>query len=115
MRLAIVKIIHSIILDIIMGQLPISSQELRSAVIRFDGALLRLEQSLNEALDKLKSIDVAQNTQVPNSTDGKDDLILREELASAKKRERELETAVNTARAALGEAIDDIRLVLGSV
>jgi hypothetical protein len=96
---------------------------------RFDAALARLETALAASVQKVA--DMARRTgfedgvahasaqlddaQLHDGTTTSPDLtpILREELAAARARETHLQEAVAAARAALDEAMDDIRRALG--
>jgi hypothetical protein len=91
---------------------------------RFDAALARLETALAASVQKVA--DMARRTgfedgiahasaqmeavasSIPDVTP-----ILREELEAARMREANLQEAVLSARAALDEAMDDIRSALG--
>lgn len=101
-----------------MTDLPSSTADLRDAVIRFDDALTNLEARLQAAINAISSIEIDSahtDNQNQNIGDEENVLILREELAYAKTREKELENAIGAARLALNDAIDDIRQVVGSV
>lgn len=91
---------------------------------RFDAALSRLETALAASVQKVA--DMARSTgfedgvahassQLDEITASTPDLtpILREELEAARTREANLQEAVVSARAALDEAMDDIRSALG--
>lgn len=94
---------------------------LELSIARFDGALTKLEQSLSKAVSTVAQL--AHNTgfedgktaALKESENGREDLIMREELAAAKSREKELEIAIKEAKTALSETIDDIKTVLGAV
>ncbi len=101
-----------------MTDLPSSTSDLRQAVIRFDNALSNLEARLQAAVSAISEINISsEQSQVSNSDDDGSEsiLILREELAFSKTREKELEAAIGAARSALNDAIDDIRQIVGSV
>lgn len=102
-----------------MTDLPSSTSELRDAVIRFDAALSNLEARLHSAIAAVSNISQISHSSVTSAGDGdmadESVFILREELAFAKTREKELENAIGSAREALNDAINDIRQVVGSV
>jgi hypothetical protein len=91
---------------------------------RFDAALSRLETALAASVQKVA--DMARRTgfedgvahassELDEVTAATPDLtpLLREELEGARMREANLQEAVVSARAALNEAMDDIRSALG--
>ena len=102
-----------------MTDLPSSTTDLRDAVIRFDNALSNLEERLHAAVAAVSNISPSSHLEAKSECVGKMDgdnaLILREELAFAKTREKELEMAIGAAREALNDAINDIRQTVGSV
>jgi hypothetical protein len=100
---------------------PNKSDDMTEATARFEAALIRLEGALAASVSKVA--DLARRT---GFDDGRaqalaeigaqpTDLspILREELEAARAREATLQDAVNQARTALDEAMDDIRTALG--
>jgi hypothetical protein len=101
------------------------TDENADAATRFDAALSRLEVALAASVTKIADIakragheDGRQEalTEMAAQTSGNSpDLspVLREELEAARAREVVLQDAVTSARAALDEAMDDIRAVLG--
>ena len=106
-----------------MSDIAHSSEDLKSAVFRFDKSLTNLEHCLGQAVAKIAELgrstgyadakaEVAQATLNQSSLD---DELVSKELEVAKAREHELEEAVKHARTALNEAIEDIRTVLGPV
>lgn len=97
-----------------MTDIELSSAELKKAVQSFDSALSALEQNLVVAIEKMSNVMEAKPSEHADDGD-KSDLVLREELASARAREQELEHAITEAKSALSMAIDDIRVVLGPV
>jgi hypothetical protein len=104
-----------------------SSDDISDASARFEAALTRLEAALAASVSKVA--DLARRTGFDdgrrealaelsaNDSTKSPDLspILREELEAARAREAQLQEAVNAARAALDEAMDDIRQALGPI
>lgn len=101
-----------------------ATHQIKDDATRFDAALARLETALAASVQKVADMarrtgfedGVAHaNAQLDDATIGSPDLtpILREELAAARARETNLQEAVTAARAALDEAMDDIRRALG--
>jgi hypothetical protein len=101
-----------------------SPPNIQDDAARFDAALARLETALAASVQKVA--DMARRTgfedgvahassQLDEATSSSPDLtpILREELEAARAREVNLQEAVASARAALDEAMDDIRSALG--
>jgi uncharacterized membrane protein len=103
---------------------------LEAAAVRFDAAMARLEAGLSGAVSKVA--DMARRAGYEEGfadgaatrpgeaapmleTGGEDAPILREALAAARTREIALQAAVEEAKAALDDAIDDIRAALGPV
>jgi hypothetical protein len=103
------------------------SDDISDAAARFEAALIRLEGALAASVSKVA--DLARRTgfddgrsqalaefNATNSEKGPDlSPILREELEAARAREATLQEAVNAARAALDEAMEDIRQALGPI
>jgi hypothetical protein len=97
------------------------SDDIAAASARFEAALIRLEGALASSVSKVA--DLARRTGFDDGRaqalaeigDKPTDLspILREELEAARARENALQEAVTQARAALDEAMDDIRTALG--
>lgn len=104
-----------------MSDITRSSEDLKNAVKRFDKSLSRLELSLGSAVEKIAKLghstgyaDAVANLEKENYSDNDaNNYGLQQKLDDAKLREQELESAVNNARTALSEAIDDIKSVLG--
>ena len=102
------------------------TDDLDHASLRFDAALSRLEIALASSVSKVADLarragfedgrteGLAQSTSSQSDTP---DLapVLREELEAARAREASLQDAVTLARAALDEAMDDIRTALGPI
>ena len=96
-------------------------EDIGEATARFEAALIRLEGALASSVSKIA--DLARKTGFEDGRsqalseigDKPADMspILREELEAARAREGQLQDAVNQARAALDEAMDDIRTALG--
>ena len=99
-------------------------EDIRTDVARFDAAILRLETALAASVQKVA--DMARRTgfedgvahaasQSDNRETPDPDLTpnLQVELEAARAREVNLQEAVTAARAALDEAMDDIRAALG--
>jgi hypothetical protein len=98
--------------------------DISDAAARFEVALSRLEVALAASVSKVA--DLARRTGYDDgraqaiaeiNADKGPDLspILREELEAARAREAVLQEAVTSARAALDEAMDDIRTALGPI
>lgn len=99
-------------------------EDIRTDVARFDAALSRLETALAASVQKVA--DMARRTgfedgvahaasQIDDRATPDPDLApnLQVELDAARAREVNLQEAVTAARAALDEAMDDIRAALG--
>jgi hypothetical protein len=103
------------------------SDDIPDAAVRFDIALARLEVALAASVNKVA--DLARRT---GFDDGRKEAlaelsakqgevapdlspVLRSELDAARARETQLQEAVDAARAALDEAMDDIRTALGPI
>jgi hypothetical protein len=105
----------------------LENDDISDAAIRFEAALTRLEVALAASVTKVS--DLARRTGFDDgraqalteiaatSEGGSPDPspLLREELEAARAREAQLQEAVNLARAALDEAMDDIRQALGPI
>jgi hypothetical protein len=100
------------------------SDDISDAAARFEAALIRLEGALAASVSKVA--DLARRTGFDDgrsqalfeiNADKTPDLspILREELEAARGREASLQEAVDAARAALDDAMDDIRQALGPI
>jgi hypothetical protein len=101
--------------------------DLDQATIRFEAALARLEIALVQSVSKVADLarrtgfeDGRNDALAQSSAASKDDTadlapILRDELEAARARETNLQEAVTSARAALDEAMDDIRAALGPI
>lgn len=111
-----------------MSDIAHSSEDLKSAVFRFDKSLTNLEHCLGQAVAKIAELGrstgyadakaevaLASINQASINQSSLDDELVSKELETAKAREHELEEAVKHARTALNEAIEDIRTVLGPV
>jgi hypothetical protein len=104
-----------------------TSDEITDATTRFEAALMRLEGALAHSVSKVA--DLARRTgfddgrkealseMAAQKGDAPPDLspVLREELHAARAREAQLQEAVDAARAALDDAMDDIRKALGPI
>ena len=106
-----------------MSDIAHSSEDLKSAVFRFDKSLTNLEHCLGQAVAKIAELGrstgyadaKAEVALASINQSSLDDELVSKELEIAKAREHELEEAVKHARTALNEAIEDIRTVLGPV
>lgn len=124
-----------------MGDMATSSKGLQNSVSRLDEALARLEQNLDEFVERVraqshktgfdegfvKGVESGEQLarrnfqekieyhEAKNSEFSEKNGILNAELENSKLRERELQGAIHDAKSALDEAIIDIRDVLGSV
>jgi hypothetical protein len=104
-----------------------SPDDINDAAVRFDVALARLEVALAASVNKVADLarrtgfedgrsQALSETSAQQSEAGPDMApVLRTELEAARAREIQLQEAVMSARAALDEAMDDIRAALGPV
>jgi hypothetical protein len=96
-------------------------EDIGEATARFEAALIRLEGALASSVSKVADLarktgfEDGRNHALSEIVDKPADMspILREELEAARARESQLQDAVNQARAALDDAMDDIRTALG--
>ncbi len=105
---------------------PANPDDVQDTTSRFEAALTRLEIALASSVSKIA--DLAKRTgfedgrahglaQASSELSLPEDVtpLLREELEAAKAREVALQDAVTSARAALNDAMDDIRTALGPI
>jgi hypothetical protein len=104
-----------------------TSDEITDATARFEAALMRLEGALAHSVSKVADLarrtgfddgrNEALSEMAAQKGDAPPDLspVLREELNAARAREAQLQEAVDAARAALDDAMNDIRKALGPI